>query len=209
MAPLLLSYITLCQNESKYAMVFVRYQTSNLSVKVMLTSVVCIRTATNFSSVSLTPVIRCLMWYPMTSGEVANMSPQFCYHIALDKDRVDKVDSQVIQTSWWPCKLPGWPWDWSQVKTMTSLSKQTGPFHQGANHLACNKWGLAGQELCSSEVEVTKPIFSIAVLIIFQIFQYLSHWLDTEYHIHIWQVSLQLSCSDTCQIWKRFEHIIL
>ena len=29
------------------------------------------------------------------------------------------------------------------------------------------------------------------------------HWLPIEYHVHIWQVSLQLGCSDTLQIWTR------
>ena len=29
--------------------------------------------------------------------------------------------------------------------------------------------------------------------------------LAIEYHVHIWQVSLQLSCCDTCQIWMRFK----
>ena len=27
------------------------------------------------------------------------------------------------------------------------------------------------------------------------------YMLAIEYHVHIWQVSLQLSCGDTCQIW--------
>ena len=31
------------------------------------------------------------------------------------------------------------------------------------------------------------------------------YMLAIEYHIHIWQVSLQLSCGDTCQIWMRFK----
>ena len=26
-----------------------------------------------------------------------------------------------------------------------------------------------------------------------------------EYHVHIWQMSLQLSCGDICQIWMWFE----
>ena len=30
-------------------------------------------------------------------------------------------------------------------------------------------------------------------------------WLPVEYHVHIWQVSPQLSCSDTHQIWKWFK----
>ena len=30
------------------------------------------------------------------------------------------------------------------------------------------------------------------------------HMLDIEYHVYIWQVSPQLSCGDTCQIWKWF-----
>ena len=31
------------------------------------------------------------------------------------------------------------------------------------------------------------------------------HTLDIEYHVYIWQVSPQLSCGDTCQIWKWFK----
>ena len=31
------------------------------------------------------------------------------------------------------------------------------------------------------------------------------HMLAIEYHVHIWQVSPQLSCGDTCQIWMRFK----
>ena len=31
------------------------------------------------------------------------------------------------------------------------------------------------------------------------------YMLAIEYHIHIWQVSPQLSCNDTCQIWMRFK----
>ena len=26
--------------------------------------------------------------------------------------------------------------------------------------------------------------------------------LTIEYHVHVWQVSPQLSCGDTCQTWK-------
>ena len=29
--------------------------------------------------------------------------------------------------------------------------------------------------------------------------------LAIEYHVNIWQVLLQLSCSDTCQIWMWFK----
>ena len=32
-----------------------------------------------------------------------------------------------------------------------------------------------------------------------------NHTLDIEYHVYIWQVSPQLSCGDTCQIWKWFK----
>ena len=47
----------------------------------------------------------------------------------------------------------------------------------------------------------TKPIFSVPL--IFLIFSPSSkHWLPIEYHVHIWQVSPQLSCGDTSQIWK-------
>ena len=31
------------------------------------------------------------------------------------------------------------------------------------------------------------------------------HTLDIEYHVYIWQLSPQLSCVDTCQIWKWFK----
>ena len=31
------------------------------------------------------------------------------------------------------------------------------------------------------------------------------YMLAIEYHVHIWQVSPQLSCGDTCQIWMRFK----
>ena len=31
------------------------------------------------------------------------------------------------------------------------------------------------------------------------------HLLTIEYRVHIWQVSPQLSCRDTCQIWMRFK----
>ena len=31
------------------------------------------------------------------------------------------------------------------------------------------------------------------------------HTLTIEYQIHIWRVSAQISCSDTCQIWMRFK----
>ena len=29
--------------------------------------------------------------------------------------------------------------------------------------------------------------------------------LAIEYHVHIWQVSPQLRCADTCQIWMKFK----
>ena len=31
------------------------------------------------------------------------------------------------------------------------------------------------------------------------------YMLAIEYHVHIWQVSPQLSCGDICQIWMRFK----
>ena len=40
----------------------------------------------------------------------------------------------------------------------------------------------------------------------FPIFSALSnHTLFIEYHVYIWQVSPQVSCGDTCQIWMLFE----
>ena len=34
---------------------------------------------------------------------------------------------------------------------------------------------------------------------------YWKHWLPVWHHVHIWQVSPQLSCVDTWQIWKRLK----
>ena len=51
-------------------------------------------------------------------------------------------------------------------------------------------------------VGVTKPIFSVPL---FSTFPLLSkQTLAIEYHVYIWQVSPQLSCGDTCQIWMWF-----
>ena len=51
-------------------------------------------------------------------------------------------------------------------------------------------------------VGVTKPIFSVPL---FSTFPSLSkQTLAIEYRVHIWQVSPQLSCGDTCQIWMWF-----
>ena len=51
--------------------------------------------------------------------------------------------------------------------------------------------------------EVTKPIFSVPY---FPHFPLLSkQTLAIEYHVYIWQVSPQLSCGDTCQIWTWFK----
>ena len=50
-------------------------------------------------------------------------------------------------------------------------------------------------------VGVTKQ--SSAIFLIFQYFH--KHMVASEYHIYIWQVSLHLSCSDTCQIWMWFK----
>ena len=43
---------------------------------------------------------------------------------------------------------------------------------------------------------VTKPISSVPIVSALRI-----HTLAIEYHVYIWQVSPQLSCGDTCQIW--------
>ena len=49
---------------------------------------------------------------------------------------------------------------------------------------------------------VTKPISSVPL---FSSFSKLSnHWLPIEYHVHICQMSPQLSCGDICQIWMWF-----
>ena len=41
--------------------------------------------------------------------------------------------------------------------------------------------------------------------VIFQFFIIVKHTLAVKYRIYIWQVSPQLSCGDTCQIWMWFE----
>ena len=50
---------------------------------------------------------------------------------------------------------------------------------------------------------VTKPISSMPLYSEFLALP--KHTLDTEYHINIWQVSPQLNCGDTCQIWMWFK----
>ena len=52
-------------------------------------------------------------------------------------------------------------------------------------------------------VGVTKPIYSFRYFPNFSISA--KYMLAIEYHSHIWQVSWQLNCSDTCQIWMRFK----
>ena len=37
----------------------------------------------------------------------------------------------------------------------------------------------------------------------------LKYMLAIEYHVHIWQVSPQLTCRDTCQIWMTFKDATL
>ena len=55
-----------------------------------------------------------------------------------------------------------------------------------------------------SGLGITQPI--TCTLLYSQIFQPLSkHSLAIEYHIHIWQMSPQLSCINTCQMWRWFK----
>ena len=55
-----------------------------------------------------------------------------------------------------------------------------------------------------SQTWVTKPISPITVF--FPVFPNCKKcWLSIEYHVHIWQVSPQLRCSDNCQIWLWFK----
>ena len=51
-------------------------------------------------------------------------------------------------------------------------------------------------------VGVTKPIFSVPLFSTFSVI--VKKALDIEYRVYIWQVSPQLSCGDTCQIWMWF-----
>ena len=61
----------------------------------------------------------------------------------------------------------------------------------------------AVEKISTLGVGVTKPISSVPL---FSNFSALSnHTLAIEYHVYIWQVSPQLSCGDTCQIWMWFE----
>ena len=49
-----------------------------------------------------------------------------------------------------------------------------------------------------------KPISTIPLFS--QLFDnYKKNWLPIEYHVHIWQVSPQLSCGDTWQVWTWFK----
>ena len=50
---------------------------------------------------------------------------------------------------------------------------------------------------------VTKPISSVPLFSEF--FSIVKNTLAIEYHVHIWQVSPQLGCGDTCQIWMWYK----
>ena len=54
-----------------------------------------------------------------------------------------------------------------------------------------------------SGVGVTKPISSVPLFPKFSAL--LKNTLTVKYRVYIWQVSPQLSCGDTCQIWMWFE----
>ena len=51
-------------------------------------------------------------------------------------------------------------------------------------------------------VGVTKPIFSVPLFSRFSVI--VKKTLAIEYRVYIWQLSPQLSCGDTCQIWRWF-----
>ena len=54
-------------------------------------------------------------------------------------------------------------------------------------------------------VEVTNPIFSVSLFSHF--FWMIKNWIPRWYHVHIWQVSPQLSCGDTWQIWMWLKYL--
>ena len=56
-----------------------------------------------------------------------------------------------------------------------------------------------GQKAPQNRDGVTKPIFSVLLFPIFS--NWSKRWLPVWYPIHIWQVSLQLSCGNSWQIW--------
>ena len=55
----------------------------------------------------------------------------------------------------------------------------------------------------TSGVGVTKPISSVPLFPNFA--ESSKHTSAIAYHVYIWQVSPQLSCGDTCQIWMRLK----
>ena len=70
--------------------------------------------------------------------------------------------------------------------------------------LVCQLW-------CHSFLVVHRIYPGWGLLSQFAPFRYFPHFpllskqtLAIEYHVHIWQVSPQLSCDDTCQIWMWF-----
>ena len=52
-------------------------------------------------------------------------------------------------------------------------------------------------------VGITKPVSSLPLFSLFS--EWSKHQLPIEYHVHIWQMSPQLSRGDTCQIWIWFK----
>ena len=71
-------------------------------------------------------------------------------------------------------------------------------------HHIASPWGQVMGASFVNSVTQSRVIHSI----IFMNFHYCQNsGLTTEYQVHIWQVSLQLSCGDTCQILKWFKEL--
>ena len=65
------------------------------------------------------------------------------------------------------------------------------PQENSIGNVSIQGWGLPSQIL------PFRYFFNFAALS--------KHTLAIVYHVYIWQVSPQLSCGDTCQIWMQFE----
>ena len=108
------------------------------------------------------------------------------------------IPSDVILT-WFDVIVTWFDTEQMSIINENSLRESSCQFVSVSQHILL--WGLP--KLCLF-------IFLLGIFLILQ-----NCFLNSLNHIHIWQVSLQLSCSDTCQIWmwysignKCFEEIL-
>ena len=92
--------------------------------------------------------------------------------------------------NWFSCEL-----SIDNISEITSLSVTSG-YYQSVWFPVFSGWSLHQGWWLLSQFSPFRYFPNFSAL--------LKHILPTWYHVYIWQVSPQLSCGDTCQIWMGF-----